>query len=156
MRFAEFQACFPQLRRAYGNENVSLVVFQFGPLVRGNRVFQRQRMQAEFLAQAGDGLAVRRFQFNPDETIRFFDVVTDVVEFDGLGFGIGKEKAVDDGLQLRGARCCDFSSRYPCGSILERLAHNRAAAATWGRDLYGISCCAGRCRWNDPSGSHTA
>ncbi|WP_296891735.1 hypothetical protein [Thiobacillus sp.] len=79
-----------------------VVLFQLGALVRGNRVLQRQRMQAEFLAKTGDGLAVRRFQFDPDESIRLSDVVADVVECDGLGFGIGEEQAVDGELQQRG------------------------------------------------------
>ena len=79
-----------------------VVLFQLGALVRGNRVLQRQRMQAEFLAKAGDGLAVRRFQFDPDESVRLSDMVADVVECDGLGFGIGEEEAVDGELQQRG------------------------------------------------------
>jgi hypothetical protein len=86
MRFAELHARFPQLRRARRNEDVPIVFLQFGTLVGGNRVFQRQRVQAEFLAQTGDGLAVRRFQFDPDETVRLPDMVANVVEFDGLGF----------------------------------------------------------------------
>ena len=97
MRLAEFQARFPELRGARRNENVSVVILQFGPLVRGNRVFQRQRVQAELLAEAGDGLAVGRFQFDPDEAVRLSDMVADVVERDGLGFGVEKEQAVDDG-----------------------------------------------------------
>jgi hypothetical protein len=80
---------------------MAVVFFQLGTLVRGNRVFQRQRMQAEFLAQAGDGQAVRRLQFDPDEAVRLPDMVADVVECDGPGFGIGKEQAVDDGLRQR-------------------------------------------------------
>jgi hypothetical protein len=79
-----------------------VVVLQLGALVRRNRIFQRQRMQAEFLAQVGDGLAVRRFQFDPDESIRPSDMVADVVECDGLGFGIGEEQAVDGELQQGG------------------------------------------------------
>jgi len=50
MRFAEFQTRFPELGRAHRDENMPVVLFQLGALVRGNRVFQRQRMQAEFLA----------------------------------------------------------------------------------------------------------
>ncbi|MHB0975540.1 MAG: hypothetical protein ACYC0P_15015 [Thiobacillus sp.] len=76
---------------------MSVVVFQLGALVGGNRIFQRQRMQSEFLAQMGDGLAVRRFQFDPDEAVRLADMVADVVEGDGPGLGIGEEKAVVDG-----------------------------------------------------------
>ena len=79
-----------------------VVLFQLGALVRGNRIFQRQCMQAEFLAKAGDGLAVRRFQFDPDESIRLSDMIADVVECDGLGFGIGEEQAVDSELQQGG------------------------------------------------------
>jgi hypothetical protein len=48
--------------------------------MRGNRVFQCQRMQAEFVAQVLDGLAVGRVEFDPDEAIRTIDVVTDVCE----------------------------------------------------------------------------
>ena len=62
----------------------------------GNRIFQRQRMQPELIAQAGDGLAVGRFQFDPDETIRLADVVADVVEGNGPDFGIVEEQTVDD------------------------------------------------------------
>src|SRR5512135_3138237 len=58
-------------------------------------------MQAEFLAQAGDGLAVGGFQFNPDEAVGFPYMVADVVECDRLGLVCGKKQAVDDGLQLR-------------------------------------------------------
>ncbi|WP_296822766.1 hypothetical protein [Thiobacillus sp.] len=78
-----------------------VVLFQLGALVRGNRIFQRQRMQAEFLAKTSDGLAVRRFQFDPDEPVRLPDMLADVVECDGLGFGIGEEEAVDGELQQR-------------------------------------------------------
>ena len=115
VRFAEFQARLPKLRRARGNEDVPFVVFQFGPLVRRNRVFQRQRMQAEFLPQAGDGLAVGGFQFNPDEAVRLPDMVADVVECDRLGLVFGKEQAVDDGLRLRRGMCSDSSSCHPRG-----------------------------------------
>lgn len=80
---------------------MAVVFFQLGALVRGNRIFQRQRVQAEFLAEAGDGLAVGRFQFDPDEPIRLPDMVADVVECDGPGFGIGEEQAVDGGLRQR-------------------------------------------------------
>jgi len=82
-------------------EIVAVVFLQLGALVGGNRVFQRQRMQAQFLAEAGDGPAVRGFQFDPDEPVRLPDMVADVVECDGLGFGVGEEQAVDDGLRLR-------------------------------------------------------
>jgi len=81
---------------------MSVVLFQLGALVRGDCIFQRQRMQAEFLAKTGDGLAVRRFQFDPDESVRLSDMVADVVECDGMGFGIGEKQAVDGELQQRG------------------------------------------------------
>jgi hypothetical protein len=58
-------------------------------------------MQPEFVAQAGDGLAVGRLEFDPDETVRLADMVADVVQRDGLGFGIMEEQAVDGVLQLQ-------------------------------------------------------
>jgi hypothetical protein len=82
-----------------------LVVFlELGALMRGNRVFQRQCVQAEFVAQTRDGLAVRRLEFDPDEAIRLADVIADIVECDrfGLGLGVAEEQAVDDGLRRRG------------------------------------------------------
>ena len=104
---------------------MSFVILQFGPLVRRNRVFQRQRMQAEFLPQAGDGLAVGGFQFNPDEAVRLSDMVADVVECDGLGFGVGKEQAVDDGLQLRREMCTILVHAIHADSILETCVRYR-------------------------------
>jgi hypothetical protein len=41
-------------------------------------------MQPEFIAQAGDGLAVGRFQFDPYETIKLADMITDIVKWYGL------------------------------------------------------------------------
>jgi hypothetical protein len=99
MGFAELHARFPHLRGANGDEQVLLVFFQLGALVGGNRVFQRQRMQAEFVAEAGDGLAVRRLEFDPDEAIILPDVVADVVESDAADVSILEKLAVDVGLQ---------------------------------------------------------
>jgi hypothetical protein len=65
----------------------------------GNRVLKRQRMQAEFVTQMTDGLAVGRFQFDPDEAIRLADVIADVVKRNHPGVGILEEQAVDDGLR---------------------------------------------------------
>jgi hypothetical protein len=45
------------------------VFLDLGTLVAGNGVFQREFVQAEFLAQPGDSFAVRRFQFDPDEAV---------------------------------------------------------------------------------------
>jgi len=101
MRFAEFHPRFPQLRGARGNEYVPFVFLELGSLMGGNRIFQRQRMQAEFVTQTGDGLAIGRFEFDPDEAIRLADVIADVVESDCLGFGILEEQTVDDGLRQR-------------------------------------------------------
>jgi hypothetical protein len=56
-------------------------------------------MQAELIAQTGDGLAVGRFEFDPDEAIRPADMIADIVKCDGLGFGIVEEQAVDDELR---------------------------------------------------------
>jgi hypothetical protein len=81
-----------------------LVVFlQLGALVSGNRVFQCQRMQAEFVAQVLDGLAVGRFEFDPDEAVRPVDVVADVFECNrlGLSLGVAEKQAVDGGLRYR-------------------------------------------------------
>jgi hypothetical protein len=72
------------------------VFLELGTLVGGDRILQRQRMQAEFFTQAGDGLTVGRFDFDPDEAIRPADMVADVVEFDRLGPGVLEEQAVDD------------------------------------------------------------
>ena len=69
----------------------------FGTLVGGNGVFQGELVQAEFLAQSGDGLAVGRLQFDPDEVVGTGNVVADVVKRDRLDFGIVEEQAVDDG-----------------------------------------------------------
>jgi hypothetical protein len=60
-------------------------------------------MQAQFVAQAFDGVTVGRIEFDPDEAIRLVDVVADVVECNGLGLGLGlgvaEKQAVDDGLR---------------------------------------------------------
>ena len=80
VRFAEFQARLPKLGSARGNKHVPFVFLEFGALVDGNRIFQRQRMEAEFIAQTRDGLAVGRLQFDPDETIRLSDMIADVVK----------------------------------------------------------------------------
>jgi hypothetical protein len=68
-------------------------------------------MQPEFVAQAGDGLAVGLFELDPDEAVRLADMVADVGLRDGLGFGIVEEQAVDGELQLQQETCGDFS---PC------------------------------------------
>jgi hypothetical protein len=99
MGLAELDARFPQLRGARGNEQVSVVFFELGALVGGDGVFQRQRMQAEFFAQARDQRAIGGLQFDPDETIVLADMVTDAVKGDGLGGGIMEEQAVDDELR---------------------------------------------------------
>ena len=67
----------------------------------GNGVFQRQRMQAELIAEAVDGLAVGRLQLNPDETIRLADMLADVVKRDRLGLSlvVTEEQAVNLGLR---------------------------------------------------------
>jgi hypothetical protein len=53
-------------------------------------------MQAELIAQTGDGLAVGRFEFDPYEAVRPPDMIADIVKCDGLGFGAVEEQAVDD------------------------------------------------------------
>jgi hypothetical protein len=94
-----------------------LVVFlELCALMRGNRVFQRQCVQAEFVAQTRDGLAVRRLEFDPDEAIRLADVIADIVECDrfGLGLGVAEEQAVDDGLRRRGGSDRNSSRNAAC------------------------------------------
>jgi hypothetical protein len=58
-------------------------------------------MQAQFVAQAFDGVTVGRIEFDPDEAIRLVNMVADVVECNGLGlgFGVAEKQAVDDGLR---------------------------------------------------------
>ncbi|WP_237763178.1 hypothetical protein [Thiobacillus denitrificans] len=56
-------------------------------------------MQAELIAQMRNGLAVGRFEFDPDEAIRLADMIADIVQGDGLGLGIVEEQAVDDELR---------------------------------------------------------
>ena len=69
----------------------------------GNGVFQRQRMQAELIAQTGDGLTVGRFEFDPDEAIRLADMIADVVKRDGFGLSlaVAEKQAVDVELRMR-------------------------------------------------------
>jgi phage tail protein X len=98
MRFAEFHFLLPQLGGAGGDENMALVFLKLGTLVGGNRVFQRQRVQTERIAQAGDGLAVWRPGLDPDEAIRLPDMLTDIVERDSQGVSAKKERAVDRSL----------------------------------------------------------
>ena len=129
MGLAKLDARFPQLRGARGDEQMAFVFFQFGALVGGDGVFQRQRMQAEFLSQAGDGLAVGGFQFNPDEAVRLPDMVADVVECDRLGLVFGKEQAVDDGLQLRREMCTILVHAIHADSILEACVRYRGTTA---------------------------
>lgn len=64
----------------------------------GNGVFQRQGVQAEFGAQAGDAAGVRRVEFDPDEPPGLADVLTDVVEGKGTGIPVPEEQAVYGGL----------------------------------------------------------
>lgn len=90
----------------------------------GNRIFQRQRMQPELIAQAGDGLAVGRFQFDPDEAIRLADVIADVVKWDGLDFGIVEEQAVDDVLQLERGCVAILVQAPDAHSILARFVRH--------------------------------
>jgi hypothetical protein len=77
------------------------VFLDLGTLVAGDGVFQRELVQAEFLAQSGDRRAVRRFQLDPDEVVGAGDVLADVVERDRLDYGIVEEQAVDDGTRQR-------------------------------------------------------
>jgi hypothetical protein len=97
MGFTEFDAGFPQLSRARGNEQVLFIFFQFGTLVGRDGILQRQRMQPKLIAEAGDGQAVWRFELDPDETIRLADVVADIDKRNGLDLGVVEEQAVDDG-----------------------------------------------------------
>jgi len=60
---------------------------------------QRQFVQAEFLTQPGDRLAVRVLHLDPDETIGMHNMLADVVEFDRLDGGIVEEQAVDGDLR---------------------------------------------------------
>jgi glutathione synthase/RimK-type ligase-like ATP-grasp enzyme len=101
MRLAEFHPRFPKLRGARGNEYVPFVFLELGALVGGYRILQRQRMQAEFIAQTGDGLAVGRFELDPEEAIRLADMIADAVERNRLGLGILEEQAVDDELRWK-------------------------------------------------------
>jgi len=77
------------------------VFLELGALMGGNGILQRQFVQAEFLAQPGDRLAVGCFHLDPDETIGMRNMLADVVEFDRLDFGIVEEQAVDDELRQR-------------------------------------------------------
>lgn len=76
---------------------MTFVFFEFGTLVCRYRIFQRQRMQAELVAQAGDGLAVGRAQLDPDETVGLADMIADIAELDCLDIRIAEKKAVDVG-----------------------------------------------------------
>ncbi|MGK2951905.1 MAG: hypothetical protein ACSLEZ_05915 [Thiobacillus sp.] len=78
---------------------MSFVFLKLGTLVGGNRILQRQCMQAEFVAQTRDGLAVGRFEFDPDEAVRLIDMVADVVKIDRFSLGVLEEQAVDDVLR---------------------------------------------------------
>jgi hypothetical protein len=64
---------------------MAFVLLELGALVGGNRVFQDQRMQPQFIAQASDGVAVGRFEFDPEKTPRLADMIADVVECNRLG-----------------------------------------------------------------------
>ena len=79
------------------------VFLQLGALMGGNGVFQRQRMQAELIAQTGDGLTVGRNEFDPDEAIRLADMIADVVKRDGFGLSlaVAEKQAVDVELRMR-------------------------------------------------------
>jgi len=77
---------------------MAFVFLELGALVGGNRVFQRQRVQAERIAQASNGLAVRRPGFDPDEAVRLPDMLKDLVKRDSLGVSAMEERAVDGSL----------------------------------------------------------
>ncbi|HWR77363.1 MAG TPA: hypothetical protein VN283_09165 [Thiobacillus sp.] len=83
-------------------------------------------MQAEFIAQTRNGLAVGRFEFDPDEAIRLADMIADIVKGDCLGFGIVKEQAVDDELRSDEKKCSDSSScrtrEFNMGALLSVIA----------------------------------
>ncbi|MFZ5574343.1 MAG: hypothetical protein ACOY5S_03955 [Pseudomonadota bacterium] len=65
-----------------------MVVFlELGALVGRDRVLQRQRVQAELLAQPRDGVAVGRLQLDPEEAVGLADVFADRVERDRLARG---------------------------------------------------------------------
>jgi len=96
----------PHLHGARGDENVFVVFLELGPLVGGNRILQRQRMQAEFVAQARDGPGIGGFEFDPDEAIRLTDMIADVVECNRLGAGILEEQTVDDGTRWKMENNC--------------------------------------------------
>jgi hypothetical protein len=86
----------PQLHGSHGNKQMFTVFLDFGALLGGNGIFQRELVQAEFFSQPGDGLAVGRFQFDPDETVEMGNMLADVVKRNRLDFGILEEQAVDD------------------------------------------------------------
>ncbi len=97
MGLAKFQARFPQLRGARGNEHVAFIFLELGALVGGNRIFQCQRVQSQFITKTRDGLAVGGFQLDPDEAVGLADVIADVVKCKGLDVCVLEEQAVDDG-----------------------------------------------------------
>jgi hypothetical protein len=85
-------------------------------LVGGNGVFQGEFVQAEFLAQSGDGLAVGRLQFDPDEVVGADDVLADVVKRDRLDLGIVEQQTVDDGtwrIEKRWRILARIAERHP-------------------------------------------
>jgi hypothetical protein len=86
----------------HGDEQVFAVLLDLRALVGGNGVFQREFVQAELLAQPGDGGAVGGLQFDPDEALGIGDMLADGVEFDRLDPGIVEEQAVDGGLRWLG------------------------------------------------------
>ncbi len=76
---------------------MAFILFEFGALMGGNRIFQCKRVQAEFIAEARYGVAVRRVQLNPDKAVRPPDMVADVAKRNGLKLVVAKKLAVDDG-----------------------------------------------------------
>src|SRR5262249_45863049 len=68
-----------------GEEQMALVPIDLGPLVLVLGVFQRQRVQPEFLAQHGQVVGVRVKQVKPDDGALVADVLTDIVDGEALG-----------------------------------------------------------------------
>lgn len=64
--------------RLAADEKMIAIFIKLGPLVRGQRVFQRKLVQTQFLAKRDQQATVRGLNIEPDEILRITDDLADI------------------------------------------------------------------------------
>ena len=96
------------MHRVHGQEQVTLIAIELGPLMLVHGVFDRQRVQAEFLAEHGEVIPVWVVQVKPDDCgLVLGQVVADVVDGKALGHHLAVPVRTSPGLAPGRCRVAD-------------------------------------------------